>query len=107
MTAQTSYREAVARAEIAKAQLRKSAQDTKERVSPARLKQDVKDKISGAAKRGVTRVSDKARQNPVAVGAAGTAFILFLARRPLTALFKRLYVRFTNARSHELENDNG
>ena len=107
MTAETSYQAAVARAEHAKAQFRQSAQDAKARIAPARLKQDVKDKISGAAKRSVARVGDKARKNPVAVGAAGTALLLFLARRPLTALFRRIYVRLTNACTYELENDNG
>lgn len=107
MTTETSYRAAIARAEIAKAQFRQSAQDAKARVAPARLRQDVKDKISGAAKRSVARVGEKARKNPVAVGAAGTALVLFLARRPLTALFRRIYVRLTNTHSHELENDNG
>lgn len=107
MTVETSYRAAVARAAVAKAQFRQSAQDARARVAPARLKQDVKDKIGGAAKRSVARVGEKAQKNPVAVGAAGTALVLFLARRPLTALFRRIYVRLTNARPHELENDNG
>lgn len=107
MTAETSYRAAVVKANLAKTQFRQSVQDAKARVAPARLKQDAKNKITGAAKNGVARVGEKARKNPVAMGAAGTAILLFLARRPVTALFRRLYVRLTNARSHELETDNG
>ncbi|BBD97985.1 hypothetical protein SAMIE_1014860 [Sphingobium amiense] len=107
MTQETSYRAAVARAEAARAQLRQSAHDAGARIAPARLKQDVKAKISGAVKNSVARVGDKARKNPVAVGAAGAAILLYFARRPVTALFRRLYVRLTNARSNELETDNG
>jgi hypothetical protein len=107
MTEQTSYQAAIARAEAAKARFHRSAQEAKARIAPARLKQDVKAKIGGAAKNSVARVGDKARKNPVAVGAAGAAILLLFARRPVTALFRRLYVRLKNARSHELETDNG
>ena len=61
MTQETSYRAAVARAEAARAQLRQSAHDAGARIAPARLKQDVKAKISGAVKNSVARVGDKAR----------------------------------------------
>ena len=107
MMQEIAYREAVARAEATRERFRQSAQDAKARIAPARLKQDLKAKATGAVHNGVSQVTEKARKNPIAVGAAGTALLLFLARRPVTALFRRLYVRLMNARTHEVETDNG
>jgi len=55
----------------------------------------------------VAQAAAKAHQRPIAVGAAATAFGLFLARRPLAALFQRLYVRFKDTQTDNSENDDG
>ncbi|HUD93840.1 hypothetical protein [Sphingobium sp.] len=107
MNREPAFREASARADAARAQLLATADDAKARIAPARLTQDVKDGISGAAKNGVAFVAAKAQQRPVAIGAAAGAFGLFLARRPLAALFRSLYVRFRNQDSENSETDDG
>ncbi len=107
MTLEARYREACARADMARGRFRLTAQEAKARVAPTRLKQDVKDKASNAVLNGVATAAAKAQQRPVAVGAAAAAFGLFLARRPLAALFRRLYVRFQDTQSDNLENDDG
>ncbi|NWK98147.1 hypothetical protein DM806_21275 [Sphingobium lactosutens] len=107
MSRELDFREASVRADAARAQLLATAEDAKARVAPARLKQDVKDGIGGAAKDGIALVAAKVQQRPVAIGAAAGAFGLFLARRPLAALFRRLYVRFRNQDSENSETDDG
>jgi hypothetical protein len=107
MTLETRYREACERADAARGRLTLSADAAKDRITPARMKQDLKDKSSDAVKNGIARLGAKARQRPVAIGAAVAAFGLFLARRPLTALFGRLYVRLKNASTDNLETDDG
>ncbi|MDO7833771.1 hypothetical protein Q4610_01815 [Sphingobium sp. HBC34] len=107
MRGELAYREAVARADLARAQFLTTAEEAKQRVAPARLKQDLKDRISGAALDGVARAAAQAQQRPVAIGAAAGAFVLFLARRPLTALFRRLFVRFRNPNPDYSESDDG
>lgn len=106
MNLETRYREACDRADAARGRLGVTAQQAKARITPAQLKKNVKDKASAAVKTGVSRVTTKARQRPVAFGAAAAAFALFLARRPLTALFGRLYVRFRNTQDNS-EIDDG
>lgn len=107
MSRENAYRESCVRVDAARAQLMASADAAKARVAPARLKQDVKDKISNAALDGVARVAVQVQQRPVAFGAATGAFVLFLARRPLAALFRRLYVRFTDPTPDISETDDG
>lgn len=107
MSRERAYREAMARATIARAQMLASAQAARARIAPARLKQDVKTKISDVALDGVANLAAQAQQRPVAVGAAAGAFILFLARKPLTALFQRLFVRFRNPNPDYSEIDDG
>ncbi len=107
MNLETRYREACERADAARGRFQLTREEAKARVSPARLKQDVKDKASGAVKNGVVRLVAKVEQRPVAVGAAAAAFGLFLVRRPLTALFRRLYVRFQDTQLDNSENDDG
>ena len=107
MSRKIAYREASARADAARARLLASADAARARVAPARLKQDMKDGIGGATKDGIALVAAKAQQRPVAIGAAAGAFGLFLCRRPLAALFRRLYVRFRNQDSENSETDDG
>lgn len=107
MNLESRYRAACERADIAKSRLDLTAADAKARVSPARLRQDVKDRARDAVSNSVAQVAAKAQQHPVAIGAAATAFGLFLFRRPLTALFGRLYVRFRDRHIDNSETDNG
>ncbi|MEC3949818.1 hypothetical protein [Sphingobium sp. HWE2-09] len=107
MNLETRYREACERADAARGRFQLTSEQAKARVSPARLKQDVKVKASGIVKNGAARLGSKVQQRPVAVGAAATALGLFLARRPLTALFRRLYVRFQDTQTDNSENDDG
>ncbi|MEC3910884.1 hypothetical protein U5A82_10500 [Sphingobium sp. CR2-8] len=106
-TLETRYREACERADAAKGRLTITAQEAKDRVTPARIKQDIRDKAKGAIKNGAGRIVAKVQQRPVASGAAAAAFALFLARRPLTALFGRLYVRLRNTGTDNSETDDG
>ncbi|SCW91406.1 hypothetical protein SAMN02927924_04015 [Sphingobium faniae] len=100
MNRETAYRAAAQQAEERKARFFLSAQAAKARVTPARLKQDAKDHVTSAVMDGVVKV----RQHPVAAGAGLAAFTLYLARRPLAALFRRLHVRLTNRNT---ENEDG
>ena len=92
--AEIAYRAAVANADAQRTRLVDSAQAAKARISPARLKQDAKDKVAATALDGVAYVGAKVQQRPIAVTAAVGALGLFMARRPITALLRRLYVRF-------------
>lgn len=88
-----AYRAAIANADAHRAQLLESAQAAKARIAPARLKQDAKDKVAATALDGVAYVGAKFQQRPIAMTAAAGALGLFMARRPMTALLRRLYVR--------------
>jgi hypothetical protein len=107
MTDETSYHAARLRADEAKERFMESVQAAKARVAPARLKQDAKDKISGAARNSVAKVKATARERPAVAAAWGAALLLFFARRPVAALFRRLYVRFGNPQPDSMENDHG
>ncbi len=100
---ETAYRAAIAKAQAQKAQLVDSAQAAKARISPARLKQDAKDKVAATALDGVAYVGAKVQQRPTAVAAAASALGLFMARRPIAALLRRLYVRIQDR--HEQSGD--
>lgn len=104
MNRQTAYREAVRQAEDKKARFLLSAKAAKARIAPSRLKQDAKDRLVSATMDGAAQAAAKVRQHPVATSAGLTAFALYLARRPLAALFRRLHVRFQNRNP---ENENG
>ncbi|KQN09566.1 hypothetical protein ASE85_00995 [Sphingobium sp. Leaf26] len=106
MNLESRYRAACDRADAARGRLHLTAQEARVRVTPARLKQDVKDKAGAAVTNGIAQAAAHARQRPIAIGAAATAFGLFLARRPLAALFARLYVDLKNRPEHS-ETDNG
>lgn len=107
MNLETRYREACRRADEARGRLTESAAITKARIAPARIKQDMKDKATDAVLNGVTQAVAKVQERPVATGAAVAAVGLFLARRPLTALFRRLYVRLYDAQLTKSETDDG
>ncbi len=102
-----AYAEACVRAETARARMLASAEDAKARIAPARLKQDATSAVTGAVLSGVAKGAAQAQQRPIAIGAAATAFILYLARRPLAALFGRLYVRVKDAQQQISETDDG
>lgn len=96
MTPAERYRAASAYAQERRAILVDSAKAARDRIRPARLRQDAVDKVTGTALDGVAYVAAKGASRPVAFGAAAGALGLYLARRPLAALFRRLYVRITN-----------
>jgi hypothetical protein len=102
-----AYAQACARADAARTRMLASAEDAKARVAPARLKQDATSAFTGAVLGGIAKGAAQAQQRPIAIGAAATAFILYLARRPLAALFGRLYVRVKDAQQTISETDNG
>lgn len=107
MNLETAYRDAAAHADLARARLSGSVQAAKARITPGRLKQDAIDKASGVVLDGIAIGAAKAQQRPVAIGAAAGALALFLFRRPLAALFGRLYVRISNPNPDNSETDDG
>ncbi len=105
MMAEDRYRAATAEAERRKAAFLSRISATKARLSPARIKQDAKDKL-GTKLHGVRdHAAATATEHPVALGAAAGAFVLYLFRRPLSALFQRTYVRLTNSTPDQSEKD--
>ncbi len=107
MTAEEQYQRANVEVEQKKAAFRSSATSVKARLSPARLKQDAKHKMSdGLHKIGSTAVV-QVTERPVATGAAVGALAIYLFRRPLSALFQRIYVRVTNRTPDQSEKDDG
>ena len=107
MKAVERYRQAEVRAEEKKAQFLSSAYAAKARVAPARLKQDIKDKVVDGYSNGRAYLTKKAHEQPAAVGAAAAALMIYLFRRPLSALFKRTYVRITNRNPDKAETNDG
>lgn len=107
MSALDSYREATVRAEQKKAAFLASARAAKARVTPARLKQDARTKAGETVQEGIALAAAKIGQRPVATGAAAGALLLFLMRRPLGSLFRRLYVRLGNRKDDYSETDDG
>lgn len=107
MSRKIAYREACARADERRAVMMSSLNDAKARIAPARLKEDVKAKIASASKNGLASAIAKVEERPVATSAAAGAFALYLFRRPLTALFGRLYVRFKDRNPEHSETDDG
>jgi hypothetical protein len=105
MTDNTAYRDAVARARAQRDRMIASAQAAKARVAPARLKQDAVDKVTATVLDGAAYAAAKTQERPYAVGAGLAAFGIFLARRPLAALFGRLSVRFRNTDTDNSENE--
>ena len=107
MNGTEQYRLATARAEQKKARFLASVSAAKERVKARRLKRDIKEKAVSGIHNGRSYVTDKVKQQPVAVGATATAILIYLFRRPISALFKRTYVRITNRNPERAETDDG
>lgn len=101
------YRQAVVRAEQKKVEFLSSASAAKARIAPGRLKQDIKDKAANGVANGRAYVVAKVKQEPVAVGATAAALLIYLFRSPISALFKRTYVRITNRNPERAETDDG
>lgn len=107
MSPEERYAEANGEAARKKAAFVSSAATAKARLSPARLKQDVKDKAFNSVQKGKTKIAATVQRRPLAAGAAATALTLYLFRRPVSALLKRMYVRITNRQPEESETDDG
>lgn len=107
MTEQQRYARATAEAERRKAAFLASATAANERVAPARLKQDVKQKVAHGLNNGKAKLTDAFQERPAAYGAAGAALVLYFFRRPLSALFRRAYVRISNHSPEKSENEDG
>ena len=107
MSLEERYAQATADAAQKQAALLCSAAAVKERISPARLKQDARQKIADGMSNGSAYVTAQVQERPVAAGAAVGALLLYMFRRPLWALFRRTYVRITNHTPETAEADHG
>jgi hypothetical protein len=109
MSEKNSYQDACARAETARAQLFDSLSATKARLTPARLKADVRAKAVQSVVDTGHSIQAAVKKRPVAASAAGIAFFALLVRRPLGTLFRRLFVRLRDRREDRRisETDNG
>lgn len=107
MSQEEAYRAASARADQRKAAFLSSAQAVKARVTPARLKQDAKDKATETLLDGAAYAAAKVQQRPTATAAAMAALGIYLMRRPIGALFRRIYVRISNRTEETSETDDG
>lgn len=107
MNQEDAYRAASARADQRKAAFLSSAQAVKARVTPARLKQDAKDKATETLLDGAAYAAAKVQQRPTATAAAMAALGIYLMRRPIGALFRRIYVRISNRTEETSETDDG
>lgn len=107
MSPEQRYRQASAQAEERKATFLSSAAVAKARLTPARLTRDAKEKASETLSNGKAYLTAKVQERPVAVGAAAGALVLYLFRRPLSALFRRMVVRITNRSPDTSETDDG
>lgn len=80
---------AEARAAAAKQRLTRTVGVIQERLAPQTLAKDAVDSLSDAGRKAFDNGVETARANPaVAIGGAALA-VVFLARRPLIALFTR------------------
>ena len=107
MSSEEQYLQAAAEVERRKASFYSSAAAVKKRIAPARLKADIQDKVVDGLQKGAARVTTRVSERPVETGAAATAFLIYLNRRPLSALFRRLYVRITNRTPETSETHDG
>ncbi|MET0370990.1 MAG: hypothetical protein ABW039_06395 [Sphingobium sp.] len=99
-----AYRAAVEEARIRRGLFLDSLSQTRARIAPGRLGDDLKGAIVQKVQDAGTGVVNAVRDRPWATAAGATAFVAYLARRPIGSLLHRLYVR---ARTGEWENDNG
>lgn len=107
MNREDAYRAASAQAEARKSAFLSSAQAARARVAPARLKQDARDKATETLLDGAAYAAAKVQQRPTATAAAVAALGIYLMRRPLGALFRRIYVRISNRTEETSETDDG
>lgn len=98
MSENSSYQDACIRALAARAQLKKSFGATKARITPARLRADVRRKTVQSVVDTGHAIQAAVQKRPVAASAAGIALIAYLTRRPLGTLFHRLFVRLRDRR---------
>ncbi|MGE4323252.1 MAG: hypothetical protein AB7E60_09515 [Sphingobium sp.] len=99
MNRKAAYRLAVTEAEEAKARFLATLGEAKQRMAPARLKSDAKQKAAELVLDTGRKAAAGIKQRPIASGAAAGALIICLARRPIGTLFRRLYVRFKTRNS--------
>ena len=107
MSLEEQYARATSQAEQRRAVFLSSAATAKARISPARLKQDVKNKAQNGLRDGSAKAKATVQEHPFAVGAAATALTLYFFRRPVSALLRRVYVRLTNRKPELSETDDG
>ncbi|KKW90073.1 hypothetical protein [Sphingobium chungbukense] len=107
MSREEAYQAAANRAEERKATFLSTMQTARERVAPARLKQDAKVKVSQTVLDGAAYAAAKVQQRPAATAAALGAFALYVMRRPLGTFFRRIYVRISNHTDETSETDHG
>ncbi len=96
MSVKDSYRAACERADARRARLLDSLRATTARISPDRLRSDVRAKVVNGALDTAHTLRTAVRERPVAASAAGIALVAWLARRPLWTLFRRLFVEKTD-----------
>ncbi|WP_313808689.1 hypothetical protein [Sphingobium sp.] len=107
MNREDAYRDAAARVDARKAALMSSALAAKARLAPARIRQDVRDKATETLLDGAAYAAAKVQQRPAATAAALGALVLYVMRRPLGTLFRRMYVRMRNGTETTSETDDG
>lgn len=105
MSRTEDYRAASVRADQARSAFLGSITAAKARIAPARLKADTKRKIIETAMNGTANTAARIQERPIAVGAAAGAFLIFLTRKPLAALFRRLYVHIKSPGPENSETD--
>lgn len=93
MSDRQSYRAATARAEAARVEFLSALGAARLRTSPDRIKAEAKEKAFGFFR----ELRDEARaqvtrRSPWVLGALGGAIVAWLFRKPIAALFCRLYV---------------
>ncbi len=107
MSRESEYRAACARVQERRAVMQASLDAAKARITPARIRQDIKAKTLASILNGGASLAAKVDQRPFATGAAAAAFALYLFRRPLAALFGRLFVRLRDRNPDYSETDDG
>ncbi|WP_375195517.1 hypothetical protein [Sphingobium sp.] len=107
MSREEAFRAASTRAEERKSAFLSSAQAAKARVAPTRLKQDIRGKATETLLDGTAYAAAKIQQRPTATAAAVAALGIYLMRRPLGALFRRMYVRISNRTEETSETHDG
>jgi hypothetical protein len=92
MSEMDEYRKATVEAELARARFLSTLDTAKHRLSASRLKARAQAAVVEALQDSGKQARSAVVRHPFALGTAVAAILAFLFRRPLTALFKRLYV---------------